>query len=197
MCRKFLNLLSFCLKKNNITLISITVTIILILLRCFIIKFYRNNSATNLIEILDDVALLVGAMVYTWTSTLSYLERGKMPRASPSSMAKPPSGESTTTECGFNYLLLSVITEVAQWGAPSCSQPQLATDNGVRNGTSNWLVAHPHPTQGSTPWAPFIAHCNAGCKSQDLLHWVSRERATSECQTNALRVRPLRVPDDL
>ena len=50
---------------------------------------------------------------------------------------EPPSGESTTTECGFNYQLLAVITEVAQWGAPSCSQPQPATDNGVRDGRSN------------------------------------------------------------
>ena len=31
---------------------------------------------------------------------------------------EPPSGESTTTECAFNYQLLAVITEVAQWGAP-------------------------------------------------------------------------------
>ena len=38
---------------------------------------------------------------------------------------------------GFNYQLLAVITEVAQWGAPSCSQPQPATDNGVRDGRSN------------------------------------------------------------
>ena len=38
----------------------------------------------------------------------------------------------------------------------------------------------PHPTHGSTPWAPRIVHCNAGCKSQDLPHWVSRERATFE-----------------
>ena len=36
---------------------------------------------------------------------------------------EPPSEESTTTECGFNYQLLAVITEVVQWGAPSCSQP--------------------------------------------------------------------------
>ena len=51
---------------------------------------------------------------------------------------EPPSGESTTTECGFNYQqLLAVITEVAQWGAPSYSQPQPATDNGVRDGRSN------------------------------------------------------------
>ena len=34
---------------------------------------------------------------------------------------EPPSGESTTTECLFNYQLLAVITEVAQWGTPSCS----------------------------------------------------------------------------
>ena len=50
---------------------------------------------------------------------------------------KPPSGESTTTEGGFNYQLLAVITETAQWGTPSCSQPQPATDNGVRDGRSN------------------------------------------------------------
>ena len=50
---------------------------------------------------------------------------------------EPPSGESTTTECGFNYQLLAVITEVAQWGATSCSQPQPATYNGVRDGRSN------------------------------------------------------------
>ena len=49
---------------------------------------------------------------------------------------EPPSGESTTTECGVNYQLLAVITEVAQWGTPSCSRPQSATDNGVRDGRS-------------------------------------------------------------
>ena len=106
---------------------------------------------------------------------------------------EPPSGESTTTECGVNYQLLAVITEVAQCGAPSCSQPQPATDNGVRDGRSNRSIRTPHPTQGSTQWAPRIAHCNAGCKSKHLLHWVSREPMTSECQTNALPVRPLRV----
>ena len=50
---------------------------------------------------------------------------------------EPPSGESTTTECGVNYQLLAVITEAAQWGTPCCSQPQPATDNGVRDGRSN------------------------------------------------------------
>ena len=37
----------------------------------------------------------------------------------------------------------SNFTEVAQWGAPSCSQPQTTTDNGIRDGRSNWLVAPP------------------------------------------------------
>ena len=37
---------------------------------------------------------------------------------------EPPSGESTTTECGINYQLLAVITEVAQWGTLSGSRPQ-------------------------------------------------------------------------
>ena len=37
----------------------------------------------------------------------------------------------------------SNFTEVAQWGAPSCRQSQPATDNGVRDGRSNWLVSPP------------------------------------------------------
>ena len=39
---------------------------------------------------------------------------------------EPPSGESTKTESGVNYQLLSVMTEAAHWGTPSCSQPQPA-----------------------------------------------------------------------
>ena len=35
----------------------------------------------------------------------------------------------------INYLQIS--TEVAQWGTPSCSRPQPATVNGVRDGRSN------------------------------------------------------------
>ena len=35
----------------------------------------------------------------------------------------------------INYLQESV--EVAQWGTPSCSRPQPATDNGVRDDGSN------------------------------------------------------------
>ena len=40
-------------------------------------------------------------------------------------------------KCGVNYQLLAVITEAAQWGTPSCSQSQPATDNDVRDGRSN------------------------------------------------------------
>ena len=54
---------------------------------------------------------------------------------------EPPSGESITTDRGVNYQLLAVITEVSQWGTPSCSRPQLATENSVGDGRSNWLVA--------------------------------------------------------
>ena len=41
-----------------------------------------------------------------------------------SSQSNPGSGWQTTAE-------------VAQWGAPSCSQPQPATDNGLRDSRSN------------------------------------------------------------
>ena len=48
-----------------------------------------------------------------------------------------------TIEYGVHYQLLTVITEVAQWGTPSCSRPLLAMDNGIRDGRSIWLVAPP------------------------------------------------------
>ena len=34
-------------------------------------------------------------------------------------------------------------TEGAQWGASSCSRPQPAQDNGVRDGRSNWPAVTP------------------------------------------------------
>ena len=79
-----------------------------------------------------------------------------------------------------NYQLLAVITELAQWGTPSCIRPQPATDNGVRGGRSNLLVAHP-TLVGSTSWGRRIARCNRGSNSRPRLR-----------QTNALPVRPLR-----
>ena len=63
---------------------------------------------------------------------------------------EPPSGESTTTECGFNYQLLVVITEVAQWELLVAVNQQPATDNGVRDDRSNWQVTPP-PYTGQYP----------------------------------------------
>ena len=74
---------------------------------------------------------------------------------------EPLNRESTTTECLVNYQICSNATEVTQWGAPSCSGPQPATDNGVRDGRSNWLAVTPHHTQGNTPY-PRIARCTCG-----------------------------------
>ena len=49
-------------------------------------------------------------------------------------------------------------TEVAQWGTHSCTRPQPATDNGVRDGRYNCLVAPP-TLMGSTSLAPLLAWC--------------------------------------
>ena len=57
----------------------------------------------------------------------------------------------------------------------------------------DWL--HPHPTQGSTPWAPRFAHCNAGWAANHKTccsEWAAIVRP-SEYQTNTLPVRPLKV----
>ena len=93
---------------------------------------------------------------------------------------EPPSGESTTTECGSNYQLLAVITEVAQCGAPSCSQPQPATDNGIRDGRSNWLVAPP-PYTGQYPLSS--TYCTLQCGMQ-----ITRLAALSQPRTCDFRM---------
>ena len=84
---------------------------------------------------------------------------------------EPPSGESTTTECGVIYQLLAVTTEVAQWGTPSCSRLQPARDNGARDGRTPTFM-------GSAPWSPRCTS-NAAYKSQDLLHQPGLERAST------------------
>ena len=81
---------------------------------------------------------------------------------------EPPSLESATTECGVNYQLLAVISEVAQWETPGCSRPQPAPDNGARDGRSNWLVAPP-PSWAVPPEFHVLHRVNAAYKSQDLL----------------------------
>ena len=63
-------------------------------------------------------------------------------------------GESTTTECEVNNQLLAVIYWSSRMGnSHSCSRPQPAPDNGVRDSRANWLVGPPI-LMGSTPWEP-------------------------------------------
>ena len=51
---------------------------------------------------------------------------------------EPPNGESTTTIlCGQLSTTCSNVTQVAQWAASSCSRPQPAMDNDVRDCRSN------------------------------------------------------------
>ena len=69
---------------------------------------------------------------YRPTSITPILSKGKVFYGQ-----EPPSGESTITECDVNYQRLAVITEDAQWGTPSSSQPQPASNNSVRDGRSN------------------------------------------------------------
>ena len=108
---------------------------------------------------------------------------------------EPPSGESTTTECGFNYQLLAVILLKQPNGEPlvAVNQNQLRTMASETVDPIDWL--HPPPYKGSTPWAPPIAHCNAGWAGNHKTYcteWDPNVRP-SEYQTNALPVRPLRV----
>ena len=63
----------------------------------------------------------------------------------------------------INVTTCSNATEVAQWRAPSCSQPQPATDNGVR---------------AMVPTELHVMHdAYSGYKSQNLLHRVRHEHA--------------------
>ena len=68
---------------------------------------------------------------------------------------EPPSGESTSIILwGQLSTTCSNVTEVAQWAAPSCSWPQPATDNGVRDVRSDFLAVTLHLSQGSTLSVP-------------------------------------------
>ena len=74
---------------------------------------------------------------------------------------EPPSGESTTTECEFNYQLLAVI----HWSSPMGSSQLQSTTTSYRQWRQRLKIQltgrTSHPTQGSTPWSPRIAQCNA------------------------------------
>ena len=105
---------------------------------------------------------------------------------------EPPSGESTTTECGVNYQLLAVITEVAQWGTPSCrltvDHNQLRTMASETVDPIDWL--HPPPTWAVPP--VHLVHSINRCSSAT----AGIERATlqpSACEATTLPMRPLRV----
>ena len=73
----------------------------------------------------------------------------------------------------------SNATEIAQWADPSCSLPQPAANNGVRDSKSNWLAVTPTIHKAVDP--EFHLHsANAGYNLQDLLQPVGRENATFE-----------------
>ena len=78
---------------------------------------------------------------------------------------------STTCTC-------SNATEVAQWGAPSCSRPQSATDNGVRDGSSNWLAVTPTLHRAVPPELHVLHGVNAGYKSQGLMQQTGSQHAS-------------------
>ena len=63
-------------------------------------------------------------------------------------------------------------------GTPSCSRPQPATDNGVRDGRSNWLVAPP-PSWAVPPELHVLHGVNAAHISQDLVHQPGLEHAST------------------
>ena len=93
-----------------------------------------------------------------------------------------------------NYLQQS--TEVAQWGTPSCSRPQPATDNGVRDGRSNCLVAPPEHLVHSINRHTINIERNAWITTGRLpsIHWYPWKiififaMYSSHCNLNALIV---------
>ena len=99
-----------------------------------------------------------------------------------------PSGESTTTECGVNYQLLAVIIEVAQWGTPSCSRPQPATDNGVIQLTGR--TPHPHavPPERLVHNINQCSSATAGIRTCNVATFRMRGKLAT-----TLPMRPLRV----
>ena len=75
----------------------------------------------------------------------------------------------------------SNFTEVSQWGAPSCSQPKSATDNGVRDGRSNWLVA-PTTIHRAVHFELHVLHTAMRARQQ-----ITRLTALSQPRTCDLR----------
>ena len=90
----------------------------------------------------------------------------------------------------LSTLLLAVITEVTQWGTPSCtcSLPQPATDNSNRDIRSNWLVTPP-PSSAVPPELHALNSVNVAYKLHHLVHQPGLEHASTglpdQCTTCA------------
>ena len=80
--------------------------------------------------------------------------------------------------CGQLSTTCINATKVTQWGTPSCSRPQPATDNIFRDDRSNWLAVTPHPTQGTTAWSSRVARCKCGLQNAILASARRREHVT-------------------
>ena len=78
----------------------------------------------------------------------------------------------------INYL--RQFTEVAQWGAPSCSRAQPVTENCVRDGKSNCLVSPPPNSWAVLPELHALHCVNATYKLQNLLHRQGLEHASTD-----------------
>ena len=101
---------------------------------------------------------------------------------------EPPSGESTTTECGFNYQPPPVI----YWSSPNGELLVAVNNNQQRTMASEKVDTidwpHPPPYNRAVPLSSTYCtlQCGLGCKSQDCCtEWAANVRP-SGCQTNAL-----------
>ena len=83
-------------------------------------------------------------------------------------MARSLSVENLLPQNVGSIINYSNVTEVAQWGALSCSRPQPATENGVRYGRSNWMAVTPTLCRAEPPELHVVHGVNAGYRSQDL-----------------------------
>ena len=96
--------------------------------------------------------------------------------------------------CQLSTTLLAVITEVAQWGAPSGSRPQSLLTMASETVDPIDRPLPPTPHRAVPPGAPRIARCKCGPQIARLCCSNRGENTRSwVCQANALTVRPLRV----
>ena len=93
---------------------------------------------------------------------------------------EPPSGESTTTECGFNYQLLAVIC----WSSPNWEHLGAVDHNQLRTMASETVDpidwSHPPPYTGQSPLSS--TYCTVQCGLQ-----ITTLTALAETRTCDLR----------